>query len=524
MSGFIQRHAGKVMGMLNGWDRIRLRGTFRWLANVDGMKSYLYAANVLLKDFKQYVTRTTDQMREATTRTAETAGRPVIYLASSATRKEEVAREIAAKDGVREGLICVITCVEPCWSYKVGPNAKSKKLELRGGPLKCRHDYFYFQDPVVGFMHARLQTWFPFTMHVCLNGREWLARQMDAEGIGYLRRDNCFVHVADVERAQKLLDRQLRISWTSLLNRIAKQANPAKKTIFGQHSLDLDYYWSADESEWASDIMFRSAEDLAALYPRLIRHGMQTLGSADVMRFLGRKVPQHGGVNGNFLGEIVSDLKARPEGMRIKHRLNRNAIKMYDKQGSVLRIETTINDARDMKVYREKEGETKGGKSWRRLRKGIADLHRRAQISQAANERYLDSITAVENTSALGELVLDLCQPVEWQGRRSRALNPFSADDAALLEAVNRGEFTINGFRNRDLRPLLFGAGEVSAEESRRQTSALTRKLRLLRAHGLIQKVPKTHRYMLTDKGRSTIAALLVAKQADAAKLAQLAA
>jgi hypothetical protein len=144
---------------------------------------------------------------------------------------------------------------------QVGPNAKAKKLELRGGPLKCRHDYFYFQDPVVGFMHARLQTWFPLTMHVCLNGREWLARQMDAEGIGYLRRGNCFVHVADVERARKLLDRQLRISWTSLLNRIAKQANPAQKTIFGRHSLELDYDWSADESEWASDIMFRSAAD-----------------------------------------------------------------------------------------------------------------------------------------------------------------------------------------------------------------------------------------------------------------------
>ena len=103
-------------------------------------------------------------------------------------------------------------------------------------------------------------------------------------------------------------------------------------------------------------------------------------------------------------------------------------------------------------------------------------------------------------------------------------MNPFSAADAALLEAVNRGEFTINGFRNRDLRSLLFGAAEVPADASRRQASAVTRKLRLLRGHGLIQKVPKTHRYMLTDKGRSAIAALLVAKQADTAKLAQLAA
>jgi len=241
MHPFLQRHAEKVIGMLNGLDRVRLRGTLRWLANLDGMKSYLYAANVLLKDFKAYVQQATDEIRQATLRTAEAAGRPVIYLASSATRKEDVAREIAERDGIRQGLICVLTCVEPCWSYTVGPNAETKRLELRGGHLKCLHQYFYFQDPVVGFMHARLQTWFPFNMHVCLNGREWLARQMDAEKIGYLRRDNCFVQVADVSRAQQLLDRQLRISWSSLMNRIARQANPARQTIFGQHSLDVDY-------------------------------------------------------------------------------------------------------------------------------------------------------------------------------------------------------------------------------------------------------------------------------------------
>lgn len=524
MLRFIQRHAKKIIGMLNGWDRLRLRGTFRWLANVDGMESYLYQAGVPLKDFRAYALAATEEVRQATARTAEEVGRPVEYLESSATRKEDMAREIAQRDGIQEGLICVLSCVEPCRSYQVGRHPEKKHLQLRSGYRKCLHHYFYYQHPVVGFMHARLQTWFPFTMHVCLNGREWLARQMDAEGIGYLRRDNCFVQVANVERAQQLLDKQLRVSWTSLLNRIALQAHPAQKTIFGRHSLDLDYYWSAEESEWASDIMFRSAEDLAALYPRLIQHGMRNLGSVDVMRFLGRKMPQHGGVSGKFQGEVVSDLKHRPEGMRIKHRLKSNTLKMYDKQGSVLRVETTINDASDMKVFRPKEGEPRGKKSWRPLRKGIADLYRRAEISQAANERYLESMATVEDTVSLEELTRQLCQPAELDGRRVRALNPFSLDDAKLLSAIQRGEFLLNGFRNRDLRPLLFGTTETSSPEIRRQASAVTRKLRLLRAHGLIRKVPKTHRYMLTTRGQSAIAALSAARQADAAKLAQLAA
>ena len=99
--------------------------------------------------------------------------------------------------------------------------------------------------------------------------------------------------------------------------------------------------------------------------------------------------------------EIHSDLKTRPEGTRIKHVLNHNSIKMYDKQESVLRIETTVNDARGMKAYRASEADPDGPKAWRKLRKGVADLPRRAQVSQAANERYLEASSTVEVTEAL---------------------------------------------------------------------------------------------------------------------------
>jgi hypothetical protein len=157
------------------------------------------------------------------------------------------------------------------------------------------------------------------------------------------------------------------------------------------------------------------------------------------------------------------------------------------------------------------------------MRKGVADLHRRAQVSQAANERYFASLAAVEETRALGALTEKLCRAVEWKGQRVRALNPLSAQDAGLLEAVNRGEYKINGFRNRDLRALLFGAKPADKQEARRQSAAITRKLRLLRAHGLIQKVQKTHRYVLTREGTQAITALLTARAADTAKLASAA-
>lgn len=522
MNSFIQRHAANVMGMLSGYDRVRLRGTLRWLANTKGMGSFLFAAQVLLKDFKDYAIDVTDRVREASKRLAASQGRPFEHLRSSAISKEDTARKIAEADSVREGLICVLSCTESCFSYSVGPNREKKKLELRGGRSKCLHNYFYYQHPQWGFMHLRLQTWFPFTIHVCINGREWLARQMDQAGMAYVQRDNCFAQVADVALAQTLFDEQLKVNWNAPLAALTRQVHPTHAQTFRE--TPMSYYWSIEESEWASDILFRSPQALADLYPRLIRHGMTALASPDVMRFLGKKLPKHGGVNGHFKGEVVTDLKSRPEGLRIKHRLNHNSIKMYDKQGTVLRVETTINDARDMKVYRRKEGDSKGPKSWRRMRKGVADARRRAQVSQAANDRYLESLATVESKQPLGELAGPLCQSTTWQGRRVRALNPFSADDVALLAAVSRGEFAINGFRNRDLRALLFPDSAGTPEEQRRQSGAVTRRLRLLRAHGLIAKVSKTHRYTLTEKGRTAITALLTAQQANTAALSQIAA
>lgn len=521
MQGFIQRHADEISGVLSGFDRVRLRGTLRWLSNPRGMLNYLSSASVLLKDFKEWAMDCTTRIRRASQCLAHSAGRPFHYLNSSTVRKEELVERIATEDHVESGLICVLSCVEPCYSYHVGPNREQKRLELRYGPSKCRHDYFYVQDSQLGRIHLRLQTWLPFTLHVCLNGRDWLARQLTTAGLSFQQRDNCFIEVQDFGRAQELLDEQLRTRWSGLMNRLTQTYHPTHRRLFREYP--IPYYWSVEESEWATDVAFRSSQALSALYPRLVRHALTDVPSADVLRFLGKRMPQHGGLRANFNGEVASDVRTRCEGTRVKHRLNRNAIKMYDKQHSVLRVETTINDARELKVYRRAESDPQSPKRWRPLRKGVADLYRRAKLSHAANERYLEKLAAVDESRTLQELVTPLCRPVQWQGRQVRALAPLSDDDRILLQAVVRGEFTIQGFRNRDLRAILYGDSD-EADQVRRQSAAVTRRIRLLRAHGLIAKVPKTHRYQLTDLGRAAITTLLQAQQANAAQLQQLAA
>lgn len=515
MDSFLQRFGDVVLGALHGFDRVRFRGSIRWLSKASGVMHFLSKISVLLKDFSAFAEGRTKALRTAVEEAALEQGRTIEYLTSSQASKEELALAIEARESRRDGLAAVLACVEPCQTFRVRGNRHSQKLELRSERSKCLHYYHYYRDARLGWLHTRLQTWFPYTMQICINGREWLSRQMDAAGLAYVRRDNCFAWIKEVCQAQALVAEQLRTDWQTLVEELARRSQPLHGSLL---PLETPYYWSVDESEWASDVMFRKQEELARLMPAVVRHGLHVLGSVDIMRFLGHKIPAHGGVNGRYAGEVITDFKRRPEGVRLKHQLKKNWIKLYDKQGSVLRIETVLNDVEGMKSYRCKETEPDGPKDWRRLRKGVADLHRRVEISQHANERYAASLATVEDKTPLKDLSEPVCRAVTWQGRRARALNPMSRPDAQALEAISRGEFLVNGFRNRDIRSLLFSAPTDKAE-ARRQSGAITRQLRLLRAHGLIQKVPKTHRYMVSEQGKKTIAALLSARAASVEQL-----
>jgi hypothetical protein len=525
MHEFIAKHHDKITGTLSGFDRLVFRGTLRSIAHKEGMDRYLWTNEVLLKNFGSHVEQVSRRLKEASLAEAEALGRPVKYLTSSQVSKEEIARGLAAKQGIRDGLVCVLRCVEPCWSFEIYRNREKRKLELEPRYRKCLFLYHYWMHPVFGFMNARIQTWFPFPVQICLNGREWLARQMDAAGLEYVRQDNCFPWIADWAKAQRLMDRQLKAHWPRLLDGVAQQLNPAHGEIFKKHP--IGYYWSTYQSEWAIDLVFREAAELRRLYPRLVHHGMTTFSSPDVMRYLGKRIPLSGDVPKRFAGEVVSDLKRRQEGVRIKHSVNGNSLKLYDKAftvvGSVLRAEATVHHGDDFRVYRPKEGDPDGELAWRVMRRGIADLHRRAEVSRKAAERYLDAFASVDEDTTLEELIRRLGQPKHWRGRRVRALRPF-ADDRAPLEAVSRGEFAINGFRNRDLQAIFFPRPTQSPEEARRRSAWVSRKLRLLRAHGLITKITGTHRYHLTAAGRKAATAILTALRSTVRQLTPVAA
>jgi hypothetical protein len=480
------------------------------------MERYLCSCGVLIKGFKEFALRVTAKVKAAAYQAAAQANRPAEYLADAKVSKEDYARQIALEDGIGQGLIVVFSAKEPCYSYSVRGDRASKKLRLVIEPRMCTHFYHYFMHADFGLMHVRVQSWFPFTVEVCLNGREWLARQMDRAGLGYEQVDNCFIKLQNPVAAQALLDEQLQTDWPKVLDQLLGETHPLHTEICAP--LGQNYYWSAAQTEYATDVVFKRPEDLAALYPQFLHHAISTFASPDVLRFLGRSRPSR------CRGQMSSTLKHRPEGIRLRHSVNGNSLKMYDKEGQILRVETTMNHPGQFKVYRATESDPEQKLAWHRLRFGVADLWRRAQICQAANHRYLEALASLTGTTPLHQEALRVCQAIALKGKRYRALNPWTAQDGALLEAISRGEFTLSGLRNRDLRALLYPSKPTSKLLQRRQAAAITRRLALLRAHGILHKLSGTHRYQLTSRGRRIVTALLAARNADIEQLTKMAA
>lgn len=520
MNSFLRSLTGLVAGVLSGFDRLMFRGHLRSLSFRGGMDCYCSANRVLYKDFKAHAQGRTDQLIAASEAGAKRLGRPIEYLPSAAVSKEERARAVAQRDGIETGLIGVFTCLEPCWTYTVRGNRETKQLAFRPEFRKCLHLYHYYQHPALGFLYARVQTWFPFSIQIGLNGREWLARQLAAAGLEFRRTDNCIHGVEDLPRAQAFLDAQRAVHWPTLLDEVRSWVHPAHPDLLGRYP--VNYYWSLAQSEWATDIVFTDPAALRSCYGPWLRFALTSYAGQDVLRFLGRKVPAR------YPGEVLSHLGRRGEGMRVKHRAGGNSIKMYDKAGgTVLRVETTINDPNAFRVFRATEGDPAGPKAWRPLRRGVADIHRRAEVSQAANDRYLTGLAAAAHPEPLKVITAGLSRRApdpSGGGRRVRGLNLLDGPDAAVIEVIGRPEYVVNGVRNRDVVAGLYATRTTDPAERRRRSARVTRLLRLLRAHGLIHKVPRTHLYRVSDHGRVVITAVLAARNAATERLVALAA
>ena len=501
MPTFLENHAEKICGTLSCFDRVLFRG-YLPLENGWTMAEYLRAQGVRRADLKEFLVSQANRLRHHAFMLAGQAGRPCQYLAKPA-RKEELARELAVKDHIEEGLVCIFSVLEPCRSFSLV--WKEGAPFIRPAKRKCLFLYYYFLDRELGLIHVKLQTWFPFRIQIYVNGHEWLARKLARHGVKFLQHDNAFVRIEDLRRAQAFADGFASLPWVRILSRYAKRVNPLLATLL--HS--MQYYWATAQAELSTDVLFRRNEDLKELMPRLLEHSLVCFDASDVMSFLGRKL------DGRFKGELVSDLrenelKGRLPGRRVKHRMKANWIKMYDKAGSILRIETVINQPELFRVRRRVRRNGKRVTQWVPMRKGVAWLFRYRDVAVACNLRYLNALAQVADPSAALRLLDRITtRHTNQRGRTVRPFNPLASADRDLFRALLAGEHLLHGFSNCDLRKRLQRLGALAPGDTRRQSSRTSRLLARLHSYGLIAKISRSRRWKASQDGLRVMSAAL---------------
>ena len=490
MNDFLKKHSDKIAGVLSCHDRVQFKGYLKRISYAKGMQDFLASHGFRIADFAKFVEPTAKRLTEFANELARDSNRPILKAQSPKQEKKHArAHTIAEKDGITHGLVCILWAVEPCMSFQLC-YGKGKPF-LRNAQRKCKFFYFYFIHPEYGLIHIRLQTWFPFTIQVWINGHDWLAHQLDKNEIRYSRLQNAFSYIEDFPRTQKIADSFILKPWPEILQGLARRVNPLLEDLLE----GFEYYWVIEQSEFSTDIVFRSREDLAALYQKLLSFSVISLSAEDVFKFLGKKL------HWAYQGEILTELRKRLPGACVRHRVGRNTIKMYDKGGLILRIETVINDPAVFQVYRYGTRQGLRVKGWFPLRKGVGWLYRYQQIALACNRRYLDALTVIDDPQSAYNLLHELTRPATYRTRRKRALNPLSKQELTLFSAVARGSHIPRGFRNSDLLQQLYPTVSNDRKERKLLAGRVTRLIQLLRAHGLIAKIPHARRYTMTRRG-----------------------
>lgn len=485
---FTERHASNIKGVLSCFDRVLISGTIPGVCYAKGLTDYLNFHHIRIFDFPKWADTLRHEIRANAERLAQENGLTIEFIRKANFRKEERVRAILEQRGSHPGLVHIFSAMEACPSYKPWHDKKTHRTYLRPTGGKCLHYYFYFVLPELGLCHLRVPTWAPFTLQFYYNGHHQLAAKLREADIGFTMLDNAFVAIDDFAAAQRLADDLEPKRLHRLLERLAKNYCPAIAHF------EPEYHWSLRQVEYATDLVFNRQQDLQPIYEELVRTAIHAVKPEHVATFLGRKL------HGNFEDELGNHFHTRIQGACLKHRMSDVAIKMYDKHGVALRIETVANNVSFFKHHRKVEHRDR---SWSMklaaVKKSIYSLPALTALMRASNRRYLEFISAIDDPSAALKELDKISRPAHDQSRSHRGFNLFHGDDLELFQMIIRGEFNISGFQNCHLRSLL----------PKKSAAQISRMLKRLRTHGLIKKIGRRYKYYLTTLGRKVTAAAL---------------
>jgi len=284
MKEFIRKYEERIHGALSCFDRMLFRG---YLPIMSGwaMAGFLDRLHQDFSSLKPFLLANSERVKNHAIALAQKHGRPFRYLASN-IKKEEAARELAQRHGIQHGLVCIFSILEPCrtFSFLFKKERPNQRPFVKSARRKCLHLYFYFMDRQFGLIHVRIQTWFPMPIQVYLNGHEWLARKLEANGVRFTKHDNAFLWIEDMVRAQMFSDRFANLNWPKILSKYAKLVTPQMQDILQ----DRQHYWVTSQSELSTDILIKGRQHVSELYPELLSHFTLCFGAKEVMTFLGR--------------------------------------------------------------------------------------------------------------------------------------------------------------------------------------------------------------------------------------------
>lgn len=521
MDTLLHRFSKIIKGTIKGFDRIVFKGSLRPIVYALGMQSFLQSQGVLNKEFKDWAIKHSTAIEEAANNySIKSCGNKVIYIPSCNTRKEELAHKQQKKSGIKDGLIGVWSCVESCTTFRSTYDKTAGYPKLRLENSRCKHLYFYFDHIEYGFMSVRLQTWAPYNIQIAINGREWLRRLLDKEKCGYIICGNKFLHIDDYELAQQLLDNQLDTAWEEMLTGFLPDVFPSMSAIVGEK---MDYYWTLWQSEVAKDYIFDKPQSLKPLMENFLYHALMTGNCERVLKYMGRPVYGEGQPHPLSNPELLTRVNLWHDGMRIRHWVDQNSVKLYNEQ-NVLRFEMTMNNPGKYKVHRHKEGQDKTDpKNFLPMRKGIADIHLRSKVSSDRINSFTEQIATVSGKTPLANLLENISSHTTQNGKKYRGLD-VAGKDRDLLKAISDPKFNVSSITNKALQEKLGNSEWSNGMTGKKLSSRISRNLSLLRAHGLIRKLPNQRKYILTDKGRKITTALNAALSASTEDLINLAA
>ena len=485
MLSFINRHADKILGTISCLDRILVTGTFPEICHAKAMASHLTANDVRLFDYPRWADQLRETVRTNAMAMAAQSGITIECIRDRKRRKEDVIREVLASRGDHPGLVHIISSMESCPSFTPWHDKPTGSTFLKPKGGWCLHYYFYFIDEMLGLCFLRVPTWAPFRLQFYCNGHNILARQLEQVGIAYTMSDNAFSNIDDFPAAQLLADKLKGETLRHKFDHYAKMFCP----VFDRFPSGC--HWSMAQIEYSTDIVFRDAATLEPIYKQIVYTAIHAVKAGDIATFLGRRM------TGTFEGEVGNDFHTRIEGTRIRHHYGRSSVKMYDKRGHILRIETTTNKVSDFRHYRKVEH--RDGSSEMKMApmaKTIYSIGALREVLTAVNRRYIDFIGAIDDHTPGQDRLEKIAQPVRQNDRSWRGFNFFLPEDLELFAAIMHPEFAISGFTNHALQALLQG----------KSCSQVGRMLKRLRTHHLIKKAVNSYKYHLTSLGRLIVA------------------